>query len=570
MNYTIRICGEAGQGIQTTGEGFSRLFSLLGYNVFSFQDYESRIRGGHNFYQITFGTDEIYAPKKFLDLLLTFDKKGLEYKNLLRDDGIAIYDADYLKKSEHDEKFINCPFRQLLNNARLKSIFENVVSFALVANILSIDRKYVYKVIYDIFAGKPEDIIEQNIKAVDIGYDFDVKRKVNLPASDSEEKILLDGVKGVGIGAIGSGCKFYSAYPMTPSTGVFQYIGTHAEKFNIVVEQAEDELSAINMAIGASFAGVRAMTGTSGGGFALMNEALSLSGMTETPIVILLSQRPGPATGFPTRTEQGELLYAIHAGHGDFPRVVFAPGDPLECVYLTNKAFDIAEKYQIPAIVLTDQHLVDSLYSYKKDLKLKLKNKDYRLRSADFENYQDYKRHKFLDFTKKIPLIPLAVPGNSRQLVFTDSDEHDEYGHITEDGEVRKRMVERRYFWKIENIRNEISLPKIYGNSDSKIVLIGFGSNLGVLKEIANNKEISVCAIHFSELFPLPLKENSNEFLKIISRSNLTICIENNASGQFQKLVESEYGFKFSHNLRKYDGRPFNYDEVLEDIYAIL
>ncbi|PMP84814.1 MAG: 2-oxoacid:acceptor oxidoreductase subunit alpha [Thermodesulfobium narugense] len=570
MNYTIRICGEAGQGIQTTGEGFSRLFSSLGYNIFSFQDYESRIRGGHNFYQITFGTDEIFAPKKFLDLVLTFDKKGLEYKNLLRNNGIVIYDANSLKQNEYDERFINCPFRELLKNAGLKNIYENIVSFALIANIFSIDKKYVYKVIHDIFVNKPDEIIEQNMKAVDIGYDFDMKKKINLPASNSEEKILLSGIRGIGIGAIGSGCKFYSAYPMTPSTGVFQYIGEHAKKFNIVVEQAEDEISAINMAIGASFAGVRAMTGTSGGGFALMNEALSLSGMTETPIVILLSQRPGPATGFPTRTEQGELLYAIHAGHGEFPRIVFAPGDPFECIHLTNKAFDLAEKYQIPAIILTDQHLVDSLYSYKKDLKIELKNRDYRLRSTDFENYQDYKRHKFLDFNKSNPLTPLAVPGDSKQLVFTDSDEHDEVGHITEDGEIRKKMLERRYFWKIENIRKYISPPKFYGNKDSKIVLVGFGSNLGILREIVNNKKISVCAIHFSEVFPLPIRENSYEFLNIISKSNLSICIENNASGQFQKLVESEYGFKFSHYIRKYDGRPFNYEEVLEDIYAIL
>jgi len=570
MECTIRICGEAGQGIQTTGEGFARLFSSLGYNVYSFQDYESRIRGGHNFYQVSFSTEEIYAPRKYIDLIITFDKKGLEYKNLLREGGIVVYDADSLKHYESDERFINCPFRKILKGEGLKNIFENVVSFALVSNIFSIDRKYVYKVIRDIFSDKSEDIIEQNIKVIDIGYNFDIKKKIDLPSVSNNSKILLDGVKGIGIGAIGSGCKFYSAYPMTPSTGVFQYIGANAEKFNIVVEQAEDEISAINMALGASFAGVRAMTGTSGGGFALMNEALSLAGMTETPIVILLSQRPGPATGFPTRTEQGELLYAINAGHGEFARVVFAPGDPLECALLTNKAFDIAEKYQVPAIILTDQHLVDSLYSYERDLKIELKNHDYRLRSVEFENYPNYKRHKFLDFTKNIPLCPLAVPGDSRQLVFTDSDEHDEDGHITEDGEVRKKQLERRYFWKIENIRKEISPPKIYGDKNSKIVLVGFGSNLGILKEIVNNKRLSICAIHYCEIFPPPLRENSEEALNILFNAYKTICIENNASGQFQRFLESEYNFKFSSNIRKFDGRPFNYDEVLEGIYAII
>ncbi len=260
-------------------------------------------------------------------------------------------------------------------------------------------------------------------------------------------------------------CKFYSGYPMTPSTGILDYMASRAEEYNLVVEQAEDEIAAINMAIGASFAGVRAMTGSSGGGFALMVEGLSLAGMTETPIVIAEMQRPGPATGLPTRTEQADLLFVLHAAHGEFPRVIFEPGTPEQAFYLTNKAFELAEKYQIPVFIQSDQYLVDTEWTYEHFDLERLIYKDYRLRQKDLEGVEDYKRFKYTD----TGISPLAVPGESgKHLVVADSDEHDEEGHIIEDGETRIKMVQKRLLKKMPLIRKEIEAPLLYGDSSPK------------------------------------------------------------------------------------------------------
>ncbi len=256
-----------------------------------------------------------------------------------------------------------------------------------------------------------------------------------------------------------SGLKFYSAYPMTPSTGIMNYIADKEEEYGIIVEQAEDEISAINMALGASFAGVRAMTGTSGGGFALMVEGLSLAGMTETPIVIALGQRPGPATGLPTRTEQGDLQFALYTAHGEFPRVIFAPGTPEQAFYLTNRAFDIAEKYQIPVIIIFDQYLADSQWTFNNFDLNRIKYTDYRLRGDAFKNLSEYKRHAFT----QTGVSPLGVPGDAKHLVVTDSDEHDEEGHIVEDAETRIKMLDKRLFKKLPLIKQEIEPPVLYG-----------------------------------------------------------------------------------------------------------
>lgn len=289
---------------------------------------------------------------------------------------------------------------------------------------------------------------------------------------------------------------------MTPSTGIMLYAVGKAKDYGIVVEQAEDEIAAINMALGASFAGVRAMTGSSGGGFALMVEGISLAAMTETPIVIALAQRPAPATGFPTRTEQGDLQFALYTAHGEFPRVILTPGTPEQAFYLTNKAFDIAEKYQIPVFILTDQYLADSQWTFEGFDISRIKYTDYRLREDVLKNLSEYKRHAFTDSG----VSPLGVPGDSQHLVVTDSDEHDEEGHIVEDAETRIKMVEKRLFKKLPLIRQEIEPPLLYGDSQPEIVLVGWGSTYGVMKEAVDviSEDRSIAMLHFSEIYPFP------------------------------------------------------------------
>jgi 2-oxoglutarate/2-oxoacid ferredoxin oxidoreductase subunit alpha len=317
------------------------------------------------------------------------------------------------------------------------------------------------------------------------------------------------------------------------------------------------------MALGASFAGVRAMTGTAGGGFALMQEGFSLAGMLEQPLVIAEMQRPAPATGLPTRTEQGDLFFVIYAGHGEFPRVVLTPGTPEQAFHLTNKAFELAEKYQIPVLIQGDQYLADAEWTCTGFDTGRLIYNDYRLRGARLRELASYKRYAYTENG----VSPLAVPGDSHHLVVVDSDEHDEEGHIVEDGETRKRMVEKRLLRKLPLIRREIAPPTLHGDRDPEVVLVGFGSTYGVIREVVDELAGSrrVAMLHFSEVYPVPLTDDF-DYLTLLRQARITLCIENNATGQLARLLRAETGFEFSGLINRYDGRPFTLESLLGEV----
>lgn len=572
MDYTIKIGGAAGQGLQTVGESLSKVFSRSGFHLFSYQDYESRVRGGHNFFQIRFADRRVLAPRTPVDILIALDNESIPlHGKELSDAGSAIYDSEGLKRTYDDARFVDVPFKRIAREAGGSDIVANTVASAAVLGMLGMEVSMLEGVLEDTLTRHPETI-DANIKAARAGHAFGAG---NCPRcsftvasmAERKSKIVIEGNQAVGLATIASGCKFYSAYPMTPSTGILVFLANHAVEHGVLVEQAEDEIAAINMALGASFAGVRAMTGTSGGGFALMVEGLSLAGMTETPIVIVLAQRPGPATGLPTRTEQADLLYALYAGHGEVPRVVFAPGTPEQAFRLVNKAFELTEKYQVPAIVLTDQHYADSTWSLDGIDLGQFKYEDYRLRGDALEAMPAYKRHALTD----TGVSPLAVPGDSKHLVVTDSDEHDEDGHLVEDAETRIKMVEKRYLRKLPLIREEIEPPLLYGSDEPEITLVCWGSNYGVVREAVDKLSSTrdVAMLHFCELFPFPAEDDSG-FMDIIRGSRLAVCIENNVSGRFARLVRAETGFEFSERINRFDGRPFTVEELLEGIDVYL
>ena len=583
MDYSIKIGGEAGQGIQTIGETLARVFSRAGYHVFTHQDYESRIRGGHNFFQIRFSDKPVMSSREKIDILVAFDRESMTlHEKELSENGQIIYDSatsGILKQVQNDDaprselrtpNFLDIPFGKLAVEHGGSKITANTVATGAVLGMIGMDPDILLNIIKDTFRKKGEDVIKANTFAAMAGHDFAVKQCVKCSfsaAPQSNPKMLIAGIEAIGFGAVASGCKFYSAYPMTPSTGIMNYIAGKEKEYGIIVEQAEDEIAAINMALGASFAGVRAMTGTAGGGFALMVEGLSLAAMTETPVVIALGQRPAPATGLPTRTEQGDLNFALYAAHGEFPRVIFAPGTPEQAFYLTNKAFDIAEKYQIPAIVLFDTYLSDSEWTFDGfDLK-KIKYIDYRLRGDAFKNLPAYKRHLFTDSG----VSPLGVPGDSRHPVVTDSDEHDEEGHIVEDAGTRIKMVNKRLFKKLPLIKQEIEPPLFYGDSNPEIVIAGWGSTYGAMKESVDilSGERKIAMLHFSEIYPFP-PINKFNYLNVLKNAKMTICIENNATGQFAKLMRTETGYEFKARINKYDGRPFTLDGLSGEINACI
>ncbi len=569
MDYSIKIGGEAGQGIQTVGDTLAHIFANAGYYVFTHQDYESRIRGGHNFYQIRISDRIITASRNSIDILVALDKESIiQHEKELSPEGHVLYDSSFIKQKLDRSNFIDIPLLDLALSHGGSKIMANTVAVGAVIGMLGMTPEIMYELIRKSFKKKGDEIIISNIKAAEAGYNFAKQKCLTcsfMISGFESPKMLITGNEAIGAGAIASGLKFYSAYPMTPSTGIFNFIAEHAHDFRIVVEQAEDEISAINMAIGASFAGVRAMTGTSGGGFALMVESISLAGMTETPVVIALAQRPGPATGLPTRTEQADLLFALHAGHGEFPKVIFAPGSPEQALFLTNKAFDLAEKYQITVIILTDQYLADSQWSYEGFDLTKLKYKDYRVRGEKIKNLKEYKRHAFTE----TGISPLIVPGNFIHLVVTDSDEHDEEGHIIEDSDIRIKMVEKRLFKKMPLIENEISPPLLYGNKEPEIVLICWGSMYGIVKEVVEtlSEKNKIAMLHFSELYPLPKNQN---WLDILKNSKMTINIEQNATSQFARLLRMETGLKIEKHINRFDGRPFTVEELKEKVYVNL
>jgi len=572
MDYSIKIGGEAGQGIQTIGDTLAMVFSKSGYHVFTHQDYDSRIRGGHNYYQIRFSEKPVMSPRTEINILVALDMESIrQHEKELSEYGQIIYDSASLKEKHEKPYFLDVPFTALATEHGGSKIMANTVATGAVLGMLGIELEILLGIIKNTFSRKGEDVISANINSAMAGHDFAIKNcvKCNLAVTGpSKEKLLLiNGTDAIALGAISAGCKFYAAYPMTPSTDILNFMATRSKEYGIVVEQAEDEIAAINMAIGASFAGTRAMTSSSGGGFALMVEGLSLAGMTETPVVIGFGQRPGPATGLPTRTEQADLQFVLYSAHGEFPRVVFAPGTPEQAFYLTNKAFDLAEKYQVPAFVIFDTYLADTAWTFKEFDSKKIVYKDYRLRGDAFKGLPEYKRHSYTDNG----VSPLGVPGEARHVVVTDSDEHDEEGHIAEDAETRTKMVDKRLSKKLPLIRQDITPPLLYGSKNPDFIITGWGSTYGVMKESVDRLSGSrnIAMLHFSEIYPFPSTDKF-DYLEILNNAKLTICVEINATGQFARLIRAETGYEFKNAINRFDGRPFTLEGLSGEIDALI
>lgn len=569
MEYTIRVGGEAGQGLLSIGSVLAKIMSRSGFHVFTHQDYMSRIRGGHNFYQIRFADFPVAASRDRVDVLLALDRDTIElHRQDLQTGGRIVYDAASLGTQFSGQEFLDIPLARITEEKGADQIMANSVAVGAVLGLFGLDVDQFAVIIRSTMDEKGEGVIATNITLAQAGMDF---VEQNYPGIDalkvvtpkSKGQMLINGNQAIGLGALLSGCKFFAAYPMSPSTSIMQYMADKAQEYGIIVEQAEDEIAAINMALGASYGGVRAMTATSGGGFALMTEGVSLAGITETPVVIAEVQRPGPATGLPTRTEQGDLFFVLHGGHGEFPRVVLTPGTPEQAFHLSNKAFHLAEKYQIPVIIQSDQYLADSEWTFPDFDTEHLQNEDFRLRDQVLQGMSSYKRYAQSDNG----ISPLAVPGASRHLVAVDSDEHDEDGHIIEDAPTRIAMVEKRLHQKMPLIRQEIAPPTYIGHQQAAAVLVGYGSTLGVLQEVYAllGEKQRIGLLHFTEVWPFPLLEKF-DYVALLKQAALTICVENNATGQFVKLMRMETGFECSARINKYDGRPFLVDTLLGEI----
>jgi len=555
LETTLMVGGEAGQGVQSVGFLLAKAFARGGYHVFADQDYESRIRGGHNFFRIRVKDKPVSAVSETIDFLLALNKEtiDLHHRELSRN-GIIIYDGENIKTGASD-RFFSIPLEKIAAEKAGDKIMSNTVALGAVLGLVGYELNILLKLLREHFSKKPE-VAEQNVKAVRAGYDYAQAEfngkpglKLNI-INDKAQMMLLNGNEAVSLGALAAGCKFMSAYPMTPATPIMEYLASKSKEFNIAVVHAEDEIAAINMAIGAAFAGARAMTATSGSGFCLMVEGLGLAGITETPVVIVDGQRPGPAVGLPTRTEQGDLQFVITAHHGEFPRAVLAPATVEDAFWLTVKAFNIAEKYQLPVIILID-HYLSTAYNTVEPFDLsKVTIERGILFSGKDEDPAAYKRH----LVTESGISPRAFPGLSKALVMTDSDEHDEAGHLTESAQERTAQVQKR-LRKLAGLVKEMALPRRYGLKEADLTLIGWGSTYGALREavdILRRGGQSVNLLHFNELYPFPAKIAS-----VLSRAKATCVVENNATGQLARLIRAETGIGVSGKVLKFDGRPF-------------
>ncbi len=555
-SLNIVIGGEAGQGVATVGYLLAKSLVRSGYSIVVTQSYYSRIRGGHNTFAIRFNSSEVAAPCESIDYLIALDTRSLtEDREALSPNGLVLADEAL---TESNDGIYSIPTKDLG-----ASKYANIAILGVTAALLDLDLQTVSQIVEKQFGKKDPKIGEANREALIQAYHWQKEQGKTSPfpvakAVESSPHLMIHGNEAIVLGALSAGVKFCSYYPMTPATSIITNMTAYAADMGVIIEQAEDEIAAVNMAIGASFAGVPSLVPTSGGGFALMVESVSLAGITETPVVIVIAQRPGPATGMATRTEQGDLEMVLHAGHGDFPRCIFAPGSLEECFHLTRKAFELAERYQGPVFLMTDQFLADS---YRAADPFDIENLSPVRCGVDPASITaPYRRYALTDNG----ISPRLLPGMSEHLVVADSHEHTEAGHITEDTSVRKQMVEKRAK-KEEALRQETTPPEFIGDENPSILLVSWGSTKGSAIEAAaqlSAKGRSAAALHFSQVWPLV----PEQFLARLESAEQVICVEGNATAQFTRLIRRETGFHIPKRILRYDGRVITPESILREL----
>ena len=570
-SINIKIAGAAGEGIKSVGLMLSKSFVKAGYFTFDYMEYPSLIRGGHNTYQANISNSPIWSQAKKIDILICLNKQGLKlHKDELKKDSLVIFDPETVlveaekpleeKKPANNGLNLTIPLKKIATDAGGLPIMANLAGLGAVMFLTGMDIKYLFLVIKQNFSKKGQEMVEQNQKVAALGFEFAERKysdhKIDLQeASNKQEKILLTGNEAISLGAIAGGMKFYSAYPMTPATSILHYLASKAKEQGLVVKHAEDEISVINMALGASFAGVRVMTATSGGGFALMSEALGIAGIMELPIVIVEGMRTGPSSGMPTWHDQGDLNFVLYASQGEFPRMIISPGDVEENFYLTKQAFYFAEKYQLPVIILTDKYMAESLTT----IKLPESVSENEKRSFNLEPVSPFERYK--DSENGISLR--TIPGQDKGVYLSNSYEHDLFGFATEEIEMRNLMVEKR-LRKFETLKKEVCQIKqhVLGDPDAEIGIVSWGSNKGPIVEalkILEGKGTKASCLNLNVIWPFPEKQ----VVDYLSGKKFVIDIECNSTAQLAGLIRQHTGIEIKERLLKYDGRPFYPEEIV-------
>jgi 2-oxoglutarate ferredoxin oxidoreductase subunit alpha len=564
-SINIVIGGEAGQGLATMGQLMARAATRAGYHLLVNQDYMSRIRGGHNLFSIRMGVEPVLAVTEAIDILVALDARTIELHRDRLNPGAIVIAGDLI-----DTAGLNA-LRVPLKELAPKPLFHNVVALGVLGGVVCNDVIILEDLLRQTFGKKGDAVVQANIDVVRKAHAWTGEQKFDFsclapPPEKPEKRLMLNGNEAIAMGALAAGCNFVSFYPMTPATTIPTALIAKGRSLGLVHDQAEDEIAAINMAIGASYAGAKALVATSGGGFALMVEGVSLAGVSETPLVVAVAQRPGPASGMATRTEQADLNLVLHAGHGEFPRAIFAPGTVEECFYLTHHAFDLAEQYQTPMFVLTDQFLADS---YRDVPPFDIDDLP-QIAQPLMDAPVPYSRYALTDDG----VSPRVVPGFSEILVRADSHEHDEQSHMSEDAANRVRLNTKRLD-KGNGLMQDVIGPDYYGpaaeeDDGADVVLLCWGSSLGACLEAAEtlNEKAGrrVAVLHFSQVYPL----REEQFMDRLEAAGQVVAVEGNATAQFARLVARETGFTVSGSILRFDGRPLSPEYVLKGLESII
>jgi 2-oxoglutarate/2-oxoacid ferredoxin oxidoreductase subunit alpha len=577
-DLAVRAGGQAGDGIASIGETISKCYSRMGWHVFGLNAYQSVIRGGHVWFQARISEERPYSQGDQADVLYALDKQSVAvHAPSLRRGGTVVYDPEKFAIAESELPVgvtaLGVPTLEFARKYTNQSILQNAAGMGASAFLGGIPLDLLHEVLRDSFGKKAGDVVDWNIGASTAGYEF---AKLHAGANDravakrGAPKLLMTGNSAIALGAAAAGCKFLAQYPMTPASSIMHWMAAHSQTLGVVVKQAEDELAAIHMAIGASFGGVRSMTATSGGGFCLMVEALGMAGMTETPLVVVESQRSGPSTGLPTKTEQGDLNLMLGAGQGEFPRAILAPSHPAEAYRATIKAFELAEAWQTPILLASDLHLSENMMTVdREEIPTHI---DVPSLFTVEPNGHEYKRYQYTESG----VSPRAIPGQPGLQHVAGSDEHDEKGHLVSDVKSglpiwvteRVRMMDKR-MKKLHGLAAASDPPTWEGPAGADLTFVAWGSTIGPIRDArvmlkAQGKSTNL--LHFPTVYPLDADRVRAEFAK----ARRTLLVEGNYSGQFGHLLRAETGVHLSERLLKYDGEPFYPHEIVVRALEVL
>jgi len=570
---TVRVGGQAGDGIASLGESIARSFSRMGLHVFGLNAYQSVIRGGHVWYQARASVDRVHSPGDGADILYALDRATVDiHSATVREGGVIIYDPEKFPLTGFTAPAgvttLEVPTLAIARKYTNQSILQNAGGLGAASYLAGIPLDLLHQVLRDSFGRKSGDVVDWNLGASSEGYQHASQHAAvssRAFSTQGEPKLLMTGNQAIALGAAAAGCKFLAQYPMTPASTIMHWLAAHSSTLGVVVKQAEDELAAINMAIGASFGGVRSMTATSGGGFSLMVEALGMAGMTETPLVVVESQRSGPSTGLPTKTEQGDLNLMLGAGQGEFPRAILAPANPAEAYRAMIDAFQLAEEWQTPVLVASDFHLSESHMTVDRaeiDFNVPIPS---LFAVPSNGNGHEYRRYAYTE----TGVSPRAIPGQPGLQFIAGSDEHDERGHLISDVRAglpiwiseRQRMMDKRMH-KLDGLAHGVPPPAFEGPADAPLTFVAWGSTVGAVRDamvLLAEQGRRTNLLRFPAVYPLDPKATLAAFTK----THRTLLVEANYSGQFGRLLRAETGLHLSDRLLKYDGEPFFPHEIV-------